>query len=227
MCLLALVGIVLFSSLGVWQVHRSSEKKLILAREAAESVRAPQLWLGEEKEVEPFKRITFAGKFLPQVLFLDNQYHEHHIGYHVLSPVLMPTGRVVLVDRGWVPAGRTRQDLPDIRVPDKILDLSGTFYMPAKKTWVLGSGLEQKQGNQVVVEALDFDLMGQFLHKSIYPFIIRLDKNSAAGYVRDWVTVVMPAVRHLGYAFQWFSLAAVVLVVFIGLNSRRKLETHE
>ncbi|MDX2346341.1 MAG: SURF1 family protein [Legionella sp.] len=222
MCLLALIGMSLFLSLGAWQLHRANEKKLILAHEAALSVRAPELWLGDMSEALPFKKVLFAGKFLPQVLFLDNQYHAHQIGYHVISPVLMPTGKVVLVDRGWVPAGQSRQNLPDIKIPDKILDLSGVMYMPSGKTWVLGSGVESKQNNQMVIEALDFDLIGQFLHKSVYPFIIRLDKNSPAGYIRDWVTVVMPPSRHLGYAFQWFALAFVVFVVFFALNSKKR-----
>jgi surfeit locus 1 family protein len=222
MCLLALLGMTLFLSLGLWQLHRADEKKLILAHEAALASRAPELWLGDMADVLPFKRVLFAGKFLPQVFFLDNQYHAHQIGYHVISPVLMPTGRVLLVDRGWVSAGRSRQVLPEVTLPTEILDLSGTMYMPSSKTWVLGSGLEKKQDNQVVIESVDFNLINQFLHKSVYPFIIRLDKNSTAGYVRDWVTVVMQPARHLGYAFQWFALALVVLIVFVGLNTKKK-----
>lgn len=222
MCLLAFMGLTLFITLGIWQLHRADEKKQILAHEAAQVSRAPELWLGDTSDVSAFKRVKFAGKFLPHVLLLDNQYHAHQIGYHVISPVLMPTGRVVLVDRGWVAAGSTRQNLPEISIPHEILDLSGIIYMPSNKTWVLGSGFENKQGNQVVIESLDFKLISQFLHKSVYPFIIRLDKASPAGYVRDWVTVVMPPARHLGYAFQWFALALTVLIVFIALNSRKK-----
>jgi surfeit locus 1 family protein len=222
MCVLASVGISVFVGLGMWQLHRADEKKQLLAQEAIEAARAPELWLGDAHEVLPFKRVKFSGKFLPNLFLLDNQYHQHQMGYHAISPVLMSTGQVVLVDRGWVPAGATRQDLPVISIPKNMLDLSGVMYLPSGKTWVLGAGIERQEKNQVVIESLDFNLIGQFLHKSVYPFIIRLDKASPAGYVRDWVTVVMPPVRHLGYAFQWFALAFVVCVVFVGLNSRKK-----
>ncbi len=222
MCVLALFGMVFFSSLGVWQLHRADEKKQTLAREAAEKAKPPELWLGDEGDIVPFKHVKFAGKFLPQVLFLDNQYHAHQIGYHVISPVLMSTGRLLLLDRGWVPQGKTRQDLPEVAVPKELLDLSGVVYMPKAKVWLLGAGIESEDGNQIVLESLDFDLISKILHKSVYPFIIRLDKDSPAGFVRDWVTIVMPPARHLGYAFQWFALAFVVLVVFIALNSRKK-----
>ena len=112
MCALALLGICFFSSLGFWQLHRADEKRKILAHEAMLSARQPALWRGSIQDILPFKRVLFAGKFLPQVFFLDNQYHAHQIGYHVISPLLMSTGRLVLVDRGWVPAGHTRVILP-------------------------------------------------------------------------------------------------------------------
>ncbi len=220
-CVLALLGMGLFLSLGAWQLHRASEKRDILAKEAVQATAKPTLWLGEMEEVAPFKRMTFAGKFLPQVLFLDNQYHAHQIGYHVISPVLMPTGRVLLVDRGFVKAPASRNVLPKVERPNSILDLSGVVYMPSRKLWVLGVGIEPKGKNEAVIETVDFELISQFLHKSVYPFIIRLDKSSPAGYERDWVTVVMQPARHLGYAFQWFAFALVVLILFVALNTKK------
>ena len=94
--------------------------------------------------------------------------------------------------------------------------------MPSRKSFVLGLGFESRGAHRAVIESIDFDTIAQFLHKSVYPFIIRLDKTSQAGFVRDWVTVVMPPARHQGYAFQWFALATVVLVVFIALNCKKK-----
>lgn len=221
-CVFALLGMVFFSSLGVWQLHRAEEKRTLLAREASLSTRAPELWLGELKDIEPFKAIKFSGKFLPQVFFLDNQYHQHHIGYHVISPVLISTGHVVLVDRGWVPVGETRATLPIVNTPTEILNISGTVYQPKKKPWVLGTGLDARDTHHAVIEALDYALISQFLHKDVDPFIIRLNPDVSYGYVREWVTVVMPPERHLGYAFQWFSLALVVLIVFVALNMRKE-----
>lgn len=226
MCLLALFGMVFFSCLGVWQLHRADEKKELLAYEAALEKRAPRAWLGEEDNVQAFERVQFRGKILPQQLFLDNQYHAHHLGYHVISPVMMENKRVVLVDRGWVSAGATRQVLPEVVTPQQSLELSGTIYQPRGAPWVLGAGIEIRQENQAVIETLDFQLISQFLHKSVYPFIIRLDAQSPAGYVRDWVTVVMPPVRHLGYAVQWFALALVVLILFVGLNLKKYDTIH-
>jgi len=221
MCLLALLCITFFITLGMWQLHRAEEKRFILAREAAFEDRAPRIWQGEGLLPEAFERVQLQGTFMPQVLFLDNQLHAHQVGYHVLSPMNIGTDRVVLIDRGWVPVGSTRSELPNIITPTEQLTLLGRAYYSLGKSWVLGPGIEIKQDTRAVIESLDFQLISQFLHKSVYPFIIRLDDKSPAGYVRSWAAVSMPPVRHLGYAFQWFAFALVALIIFITLSIRK------
>lgn len=226
MCLLAFVFITLFVALGIWQLHRAEEKRLILVRQAAFEHIAPRDWLGEGMPPEAFERVKIQGTFMPQILFLDNQLHTHRIGYHVISPLDIGMDRVVLIDRGWVPAGVTRSDLPKINTPTEQLKLQGRAYYSLGMPWLLGAGIEIKHANRAVIESLDLQLMEQFLHKSVYPFIIRLDAQSPAGYVRSWAAVSMPPVRHLGYAFQWFSFALVLFIIFIVLNIRKYEKTN-
>ena len=225
MCVLALVTMALFIALGMWQLHRAEEKRLILARKATFEHQAPRVWQGGGMPPEAFEYVQVQGRFMPHVLFLDNQMHAHQVGYHVLSPFEIGTDRVVLIDRGWVPAGVTRSELPDIITPTEQLTLLGRAYYSLGKPWLLGPGIEIKQADHAVIESLDLQLMEQFLHKSIYPFIIRLDNKSPAGYVRSWPAVSMPPVRHLGYAFQWFAFALVIFIIFIALNIRKYEKT--
>ncbi|WP_019216188.1 SURF1 family cytochrome oxidase biogenesis protein [Legionella tunisiensis] len=62
------------------------------------------------------------------------------------------------------------------------------------------------------------------MHKSVYPFIIRLDKSEADSYVREWAVVAMPPERHYAYALQWFAIAFVILILFIALNLKKTNE---
>lgn len=226
MCLLACVSIVLFVVLGLWQLHRADEKRLILAHQAAFLHQSPRVWQGEAVLPDTFERVRVKGKFLPEVVLLDNQLHAHQVGYHVLSPLDMGTGRVLIVDRGWVPLGATRSTLPKITIPTEDLTLQGPAYYPLGKSWVLGPGIEIKQEDRAIIESLDLYLLEQFLHKPVYPFIIRLEDKSPGGYVRSWDAVSMPPVRHLGYAFQWFAFAFVTLIIFIALNIRKYEKTN-
>jgi len=226
MFVLACVAITLFIALGLWQLHRADEKRVILAREAAFLHQLPRVWQGEAVLPETFERVQVKGKLLPAVVFLDNQLHDHQVGYHVLSPFDLGTGRVVVVDRGWVPLGVNRSTLPEITTPTERMTLQGRAYYPLGKSWVLGPGIELKQDDRAVIESLDLHLLEQFLHKPVYPFIIRLEDKSPAGYVRSWNAVSMPPVRHLGYAFQWFAFAFVALIIFIALNIRKYEKTN-
>jgi surfeit locus 1 family protein len=63
------------------------------------------------------------------------------------------------------------------------------------------------------------------LQKKVYPFIIRLDKQDAYGFVREWAIVSMPPQRHFAYAAQWFAMAGVILILFVALNVKRYEKT--
>ena len=39
-------------------------------------------------------------------ILIDNKVHDGRAGYHVVTPLALADGRVVLVDRGWIAAGR-------------------------------------------------------------------------------------------------------------------------
>ena len=43
-------------------------------------------------------------------ILIDNKVHDGRAGYHVVTPLVLADGRVVLVDRGWIAAGRVARD---------------------------------------------------------------------------------------------------------------------
>ena len=51
--------------------------------------------------------------------------------------------------------------------------------------------------------------------------LILLDPGEADGFVRHWSPPGFPPLRHIGYAVQWFGLAAALFVIYIVTNSRR------
>ena len=223
MTLLALLCIALFMRLGFWQIERASEKKQMIAALNAFAQQAPTSWLPGNTLPAQYQPIKVQGHFLPKVLLLDNQHHQHQFGYDVVSPLVLADGQVVLVDRGWISGDATRRIFPGVNTPSGLIKLAGRAYYPSEKTWLLGQALEKKEAGLAVVELLDTHLISQFLHKSVYPFIIRLGKQSANGYVREWAVVAMPPERHYGYALQWFAIALVILILFIALNFNKKI----
>lgn len=227
MTLLAILFIALFVRLGFWQIQRADEKKQMLAIEQQRTSQAPLAWSPAQRLPLQYQLVTVKGHYLPQVFLLDNQHHQHQFGYDVLSPFILENGEIVIIDRGWVLGESSRRVFPAVMTPSEGLTVAGGVYFPSKNPFVLGPGIEEKTNKVTILEYIDAKLLSHILQKKVYPFIIRLNKQDAYGFVREWAIVSMPPQRHLGYALQWFAMALVILIIFVALNLKKKNETNK
>jgi len=225
MSIAALIAILILARLGFWQLQRADEKEQMLNAHHSLAQQKPILWEPNNKLPTQYQQIQVQGTYLAKTLLLDNQHHHHQFGYHVISPLLLANGQILLVDRGWLAGDITRQVLPMTKTPTGSIQVQGGVYYPSQKNWRLGQLFEKELDNSVVIELVDTKIIGQFLHKSVYPYIMRLGEHEASGYVREWAVVAMPPHRHYAYALQWFAMALVVFIIFIVLNTKKKYET--
>lgn len=204
--------------LGFWQLSRAEEKNHMLAGNNLASLTPFIPWRPNDQAPTQYQRVQVTGHFLPTTFFLDNQHYRHRLGYHVLSPLELSDQRIILIDRGWVIKEPYATTLPSIANASGERSIQGSVYFPSRKDWSLGPVLEKKSTDVALVELIDTQLMSQFLHKSVYPFIIRLDREEPDGFIREWAIVAMSPARHYGYALQWFALAVVLLTAWITFN---------
>lgn len=217
-CLAALVG------LGTWQVQRAQDKRFLMAEEQERAGHDRTLLPThiDDPEQWRYRRARVSG--VPdgdRQFLLDNQIHEGRAGYHVLTP-LRPTGGApaVLIDRGWVLGNPDRSILPDVGVPSGRLVVDGVVYVPYSEPFRLGA-MDTVSTWPRVIQYLDFDEMAHRLGYPIAPVVVRLDPESAHGFVRQWPGTPFSPERHLGYAIQWFALAAVLVVIFLAASIRK------
>jgi surfeit locus 1 family protein len=210
----------LFVSLGIWQWGRGEEKAALLKLHAQEQTAMP---LEKNTSVRHLMMLKVWGHFDNRHSFLlDNQFNQHHIGFDVLTPFQLETGKWLLVDRGWVAAKPDRKVLPQIAPIKGRISFKGRAYFPSSKNRVLNNRLDNEGQWPLIIERVTTDNLGKRLGVPLYPFILRLDKGASFGYVREWKTVSMKPERHYGYAFQWFSFALIVLILFVYLNREKK-----
>lgn len=221
MCLLALGFFSFLIGLGLWQLQRADEKKLLLAEHAKLSINQAHWMPNNGRLPDQYEKIRVKGRFLSTVFLLDNQHYDHQFGYDVLSPLQLSNGQVILVDRGWIPGDQSRRVFPKIEVPQGVIELQGQVYFPSDKQWVLGPTIEKKQKDLIVIERIETKLLSHILQKKFYPYIIRLHKKEQYGFIREWVIVSMPPERHIAYAIQWFVMAGVIFILFIALNTKK------
>lgn len=219
----------LLCTLGVWQLHRASEKREWLNLNQAHLKEEPVsiLDLNDRKRLNyvPVKLTGHYEKY--PIIFLDNKVYQHQIGYQVLVPFVPEQGtKRVWVNKGWVQRGKSRNDLPKVNIPEGKISLEGMIHIPETSGFRLGKNLELLSSKLWRLQRLELDSLHPFLNQPFYPFEILLvndhmgDKNV---WVRNWEPKVsVTPERHLGYAIQWFALAIVFCVVFIVCCARKK-----
>jgi surfeit locus 1 family protein len=145
-------------------------------------------------------------------------------GFRVLTPFRREgSERLLLVDRGWVPLGATRQDLPQVLVSPEFRAVSGRLdTLPAPGVRVGDAGVAGDTNWPRVLNFPQQQDIEKVLGGKVESRIVLLDPAAPNGYERVW----RPAMqfgpeRHLAYAIQWFALALAALVIFIALSLRR------
>ena len=121
MTILTLVGVLLFAQLGRWQWHRAEEKRALAAAFVAGATDfSSDLGHRSTGELPRYTQLRVHGQYEAGHQFLlDNMTHAGRAGYQVLTPFRLDDGRLLLVNRGWVPLPGDRRDvLPDLTVTD-------------------------------------------------------------------------------------------------------------
>jgi len=222
--LITLVVFGILLSLGFWQLDRADQKRSLLKyfRSGADTAEVQLHARMTSAEGLNYQRAAAAGHYDSTHQFLlDNRTHNGVAGYEVLTPLIMQGAKVaVLVDRGWVPLGVSRQVLPSVPVDQSERRVSGRIKQPSAKGFRLGPEQPRRQWPYRIQYA-DLDRLANELDYSLLPLVVLLDPKQPDGFVRDWHPLYFGPERNVGYAVQWFSMAAVLLVIYISVNLRK------
>ena len=201
---LALAGCAAGIALGQWQTGRAAEKR---AAQAA------------------LKHVALKGEFLPQyTVLLDLRVYRGRPGYHVVQPLRLAGGKGhVIVLRGWIEADARRERLPHVITPGDEQRVEGIAlerlpqYMeqsppqscrpgPAPCTW----------------QNLRIETFAGWSGLAVQPYVVEQTNALGDGLVRDWERPEATFLKNEMYAVQWYSLAALCVVLFLVLSFRRE-----
>ncbi|MDB5854956.1 MAG: hypothetical protein JWR22_2997 [Herminiimonas sp.] len=228
------VVVVIGVMLGQWQLRRADEKEAI-AQSIAERQTLPPLSLDRARVQSDnpdsllFRTVLVSGEFLRDwPVYLDNRPHQGIAGFYVLMPLKIAGSDLhVLVARGWVPRDPSdRMKRPSLITPAGQVRITGRVTQDAGRLMQLGRAAPLQAGAILQnVRASDF---ARDAHLPMVDFIIEQTGDIQAGdiavkdkLVRDWPQPSAGSERHLGYAFQWYALAATALIFFLVTGFRR------
>lgn len=217
--LAAMALLALMLAAGNWQLSRAEFKRHLQAQyDAAANMPPIDLARRPADESMRYRHVRASGKWLPQrAILIDNKIHHGVAGYHLLMPFeVAGTQQQVLVNRGWL-----ARSAPIARIVSQAGSgqlLSGLAVLPNQRYVELDS--RTIEGN--VWQNLSLQRYRQRSGLDVAAILVEENNPAADGLIREWRKPDAGVDKHLGYAFQWFCMAAtlVALYVFYSCKSR-------
>jgi len=222
MVVLTIAAVTLFSTLGLWQLERANFKQDI--EDQYESRLAADYRVFEKPsdwQDIAFQKVELVGKFdIERSLLLDNQLNQGKAGYHVITPFRLSSGDLVLVNRGWVPTGDSREQLPSLETPINLESAKGIVILPTDDIYRMGDITIGDKWPQVI-PYIDIEALQPAFGTRLLPFVIWFGVDQPGLYVRDWQPVWLKPEKSRAYAWQWFAFALIASILFFILNLRK------
>jgi len=222
--LITLVMFGILMSLGFWQLDRAEQKQDLLGEFSGGSEQAPfrldETMLSFDDLQYQFATAVGAYDAKRQFL-LDNRTHNGIAGYEVLTPLRLAGGSfAVLVNRGWIPLGASRAQLPELPVSDEGREVIGRIKRVSLEGFRLGEE-ELREGWPYRIQHVDTDFLGDELGYRLMPIVLLLGPEERDGFVREWHPLTFGPERNVGYAVQWFGLALALAIIYLAVNLHR------
>ena len=222
--------------LGVWQLDRLEQRRAVNAL-AAVRMDQPAIAVDDlsgDSAGAAWRRVALSGSCEGEPIVLAARSRHGSPGAHLLCRFRSTGGRLLLLDRGWVPSADARTLPADILaqvVRDTVIDAIAVPFPPGATTTSASDP----------VPALHESEQGVRLGAPEPRVIYRLNHTQAeaavGGALPAWylqalgpdsvlpIPGALPDLSegpHLGYAVQWFSFAAIGLIGWLVLVVRRR-----
>lgn len=210
-------------SLGMWQLDREQQKRDVEAlyeiRSSSEAVNISSIdWTNNDLN---WVAVQATGYFDNQrQLLLDNRILNSVVGYEVITPFYTEQG-ALLVNRGWVAQGSSRQSLPDVGITEEQVTIDGHIYVPDGELMILGAEEAATEIWPKVIQSVNIFELSESMNEEYKPQLIRLNQNSAAVLETNWTAINMRPEVHRAYAVQWFLMALVLTFLYLFFSIRR------
>lgn len=221
----------LFTGLGIWQVKRLGWKEALIAkverRIHAPAVPAPDgLAAGSARLADDeYMRVTLSGRYIPSGTALVRAVTDMGGGHWVLTPLRTNDGRLVYINRGFVPQG-TAIAAVRAATPAAPVSLTGLLRLNEPR----GAFLHSNDPAHDRWYSRDVAALAQ-AHGLIHvaPYFVDAEREApkpvaAPATPTPGLTVIHFPNNHLVYALTWFSMAALCIGATIHFGRKGKPE---
>ncbi len=215
--LLTLPALALLLGLGIWQIQRFTWKTELIAR-AESGLRAAPVRL-EGLPADPvaldWRRVVVRGQLLADRNFAyGSQVRDGQPGARLFTPLRLPDGNTVLLDRGFLPQDQLPPQEPRHLVRSQEVEVVGVLRDhrgDRPGSFVPANDLAARRWFR-----LDPADLARWVGRPVEPVVIRAERATPTEVLArvEPISIDLPN-RHLGYAITWFGLAGALLAVYL------------
>jgi surfeit locus 1 family protein len=210
-------AVLLMLGLGVWQVERLQWKTALIAERTERVGGGPIALPGPDASLADaeYHRVVVAGAFRhDREILLGARSFNGNPGYHVITPFQLDGGRVLLVDRGWIPLERKASGKRAQGQVAGHVQLDAVIRLNGKQNWLVPD-------NRPDIDFffwIDLPAMAKFagLPNAETRFYLEAGpaRNPGGFPIGGQTRIDLPN-DHLQYAITWFALAAALIVIYV------------
>lgn len=246
--LLAALALMLSTArLGWWQLDRAAQKtalqRTLDSRRSLPPLAADELARDATAlDAQLHRSVRLKGRWHDEAtVALENRQMNGRPGFFIVTPLVLADGRAVLVQRGWLPRDfqdRTKVSPPPL--PTGEVELMGRVALAPSRLYDFDGAASAPPSR--VRQNLD---LGAFARETRLPLLplsvlqtvgdhdtagVRSPEVPGVTLLRDWPAPAVDVAKHHGYAFQWFALCTLTLILtcwFQFVAPRRRARAHD
>lgn len=211
--------------LGIWQLDRLEQRRAFNARVTAQLEAEPLKLSGENLQADlynmEYRQVVVEGEYdHARQIAIRNQAYEGQWGVHLITPLkIAGSDRVILVDRGWIPAEDFQSgDWSAYDEPGRVTVTGMVRRSQEKADFGRRTDPTPAPGDPPLKNwnFVNVDGIERQMPYALLPAYVQQAPEAGrapdALPVRELPELEITEGPHLGYAFQWFTFAALLVI---------------
>ena len=205
-------SIILFCSLGTWQIHRL-QWKLDLISEINNGLNSEPVFYSNTN-IKNYQKVKFSGIFdFKKQIYLYSLNNKGKPGYDIITPLKINSNEILLINRGWI-----QKDQKNNKNINKTI--SNSFEGILKKITKPNPFKPDNDIKNNIWYSLNLKDLESFTGYKLSNFVLFLQNNQNTLVENKIVSPDLPN-NHLKYAITWYSVALSILLYFLYFRKKQ------
>tara|TARA_Y100000816_G_scaffold277500_1_gene247739 strand:- start:318 stop:971 length:654 start_codon:yes stop_codon:yes gene_type:complete len=205
-------SIILFCSLGTWQIYRL-QWKLELINQIKKGLDSEIIYYSKSN-IKNYQKVKFNGVFdFKKQIYLYSLNEKGAPGFDIITPMKINTNEILLINRGWI-----KKDLKHNK--DINLTSANNFEGIIKKITKSNPFKPDNDLKKNIWFSLNIDELRSYTGLEVSEYVIYVQNKDNQLIKPRKIDPNLPN-NHLKYALTWYSVALSILIYFLYFRKKQ------